>query len=981
MKFTKNFFAKFPIVGLLSLCFMFFMTGEVRAEFRYDFYLKKLSSTLSTDNTNTLVGLLVDELKCTDTEAMDMINRAYTEEVLIRGNMTSGDYYEMRKPFIKNLRNVYKTDISGESEDTYIIKISKAKNTLSFGMKLKALVGGLNESLNIIEGKLPILETDSIDEIAAYKVILENGGCTVEVLPTMPETSPNLYTVMTNAKCTPEQLTAIKSMFFKIDEKALNDVRYVFNNISIEAARGISNILNNNTPSIPSSVSRNAEIWLTYLGEDPDAIKEYVSRTLNITDITSLPRLLDCDNSNESIPDMIDWINGINNLGGTAELRKVCWINIYGDYQNKFTNAPVAVITGTEELYVPFGDQPDALIPITSSINPYRIFLNNTQITEFHENDNGFKTNIKQENIYENLQIQLSDKLVSITSRLDEAEFVYNGKGIDLLEYIDFENGLTVADFDISYNFDRYDLNTGNHISEVYDKDNPPMFPGSDYKFNMYPKDNLNYYNGIEFSYNIKKAPLVVKPKDINAYVGSDIAFETEYLGFVSGDESKVAPKEQFSYWIVDQGSENMLQPIVHDWSYLKNTEGTYSIVYSKNLNALFNENDLYDISLDYGTLRINKKDLNIKIEDITIFKDDEVTFDATFDGLISGDKFGVSLNYELISLNDESAVNPTIISLEDAINTPGKYIIRFDSETIRLIENNTRYNTTIENGMLLVKNPTSVGDATAFSIIVKDNKNVDVEPGMKVIVKKNDDKTFTFDTKKGYEITDVIINGKSVGAIDEYTFKKVSKDYIIEIKTSEIEDTQKDSQGNKNFYIDVTKDDWFYDAIKYVTDESIMNGTGDNKYSPYLDTTRGMIVTILYRLEGNPVIKEMSTFTDVEENKWYTDAISWGEKHGIILGYGDGTFGVFDNITREQLSAIMYRYANYKNYNTQTEDYEIPYNGRDEISEYAVIPMTWACKISLIQGIGNNELSPKTGATRAQVATVLTRFCKTFMD
>ena len=156
------------------------------------------------------------------------------------------------------------------------------------------------------------------------------------------------------------------------------------------------------------------------------------------------------------------------------------------------------------------------------------------------------------------------------------------------------------------------------------------------------------------------------------------------------------------------------------------------------------------------------------------------------------------------------------------------------------------------------------------------------------------------------------------------------------------------------------------------------MNGTGNDEFTPDANTTRGMIVTILYRLEGSPEVS-MSTFTDVANTEYYAKAVAWAEKNGIVNGYGEGKFGPNDVITREQLAAIMYRYSNYKKYNTSVgEDTNIlSYNDISELSEYAVSSMRWACGAGLVNGIGDGKLAPKGNATRAQLATILMRYCE----
>lgn len=177
--------------------------------------------------------------------------------------------------------------------------------------------------------------------------------------------------------------------------------------------------------------------------------------------------------------------------------------------------------------------------------------------------------------------------------------------------------------------------------------------------------------------------------------------------------------------------------------------------------------------------------------------------------------------------------------------------------------------------------------------------------------------------------------------------------------------------------FTDVKETDWFYDAVQYVYEKDMMNGTGESTFSPDITTTRGMIVTILYRLEGLPSV-EGESFTDVSADQYYSDAVAWASASDIVNGYGDGTFGPNDPITREQLAAILYRYMQYKGYATEATGDISEFTDGSQVSSYAVEAMNWAVGVGLISGVGNNTLAPKDIATRAQVAMILMRFCTT---
>ena len=174
----------------------------------------------------------------------------------------------------------------------------------------------------------------------------------------------------------------------------------------------------------------------------------------------------------------------------------------------------------------------------------------------------------------------------------------------------------------------------------------------------------------------------------------------------------------------------------------------------------------------------------------------------------------------------------------------------------------------------------------------------------------------------------------------------------------------------------DVSKRDWFYQDVKYVYENGIMNGVSDQDFAPNQNLTRGMIVTILYRMENTPKARTAGTFTDVTAGQWYTDAVEWAAAHNIVNGYGNGKFGPNDPVTREQLAAILYRYAQYKSRDVSVgEDTNIlSYNDAFSISEYAIPALQWACGEGLINGADGN-LMPADHATRAQVAAIIHRY------
>lgn len=174
----------------------------------------------------------------------------------------------------------------------------------------------------------------------------------------------------------------------------------------------------------------------------------------------------------------------------------------------------------------------------------------------------------------------------------------------------------------------------------------------------------------------------------------------------------------------------------------------------------------------------------------------------------------------------------------------------------------------------------------------------------------------------------------------------------------------------------DVKTADWFYNDVKYVYEKGMMAGTAADVFAPNATTTRAMIVTILYRLEGSPAVTGTSTFVDVPAGQWYTDAVNWAAANQIVKGTSVTTFAPNDSITREQMAAILYRYAQYKGYDVTKKADLSGYSDNGQVSAYAKDALAWANAAKLINGVTNTTLAPQGNATRAQVSAILHRFC-----
>ena len=181
------------------------------------------------------------------------------------------------------------------------------------------------------------------------------------------------------------------------------------------------------------------------------------------------------------------------------------------------------------------------------------------------------------------------------------------------------------------------------------------------------------------------------------------------------------------------------------------------------------------------------------------------------------------------------------------------------------------------------------------------------------------------------------------------------------------------------NPFTDVSEKDWFYGDVMFVYENGLMLGTSKTLFSPYRTATRGMMATILWRMEGSPVPKGKNSFTDVEAGKWYADAITWTAENSIFAGYGKDKFGPDDPITREQLAAIFYRYTDYKGYDLTVKGNLDKFKDADKITDYAKTAMQWAVGSGLVKGKSGNLLDPQGTATRAEIAAMLHRFIEKY--
>lgn len=274
-----------------------------------------------------------------------------------------------------------------------------------------------------------------------------------------------------------------------------------------------------------------------------------------------------------------------------------------------------------------------------------------------------------------------------------------------------------------------------------------------------------------------------------------------------------------------------------------------------------------------------------------------------------------------------------------------------------------------------------SSSPATAKSIQVeKQIKNGHIESNLKE-AKPGDTVILTPRPDEGYVLSSIKVNDKNGNAIEltkrsdsTFSFRMPSTEVTIDAEFVPLS-----VSSIMAGYQDVKPDNWFYSSVEYVVKNKLMVGTAPDEFSPNMETSRAMIVTILYRLTGSPNIGQNSNFSDVSAGGWYSDAVAWAAENNVVGGFPDGSFKPDDPLTREQLVTVLFNFAKMKGYDTNGTNLTA-FNDANEISGYALPAMQWAVKHGIVNGIGGNMISPKSTATRAQMATILKGFIEDFV-
>ena len=258
--------------------------------------------------------------------------------------------------------------------------------------------------------------------------------------------------------------------------------------------------------------------------------------------------------------------------------------------------------------------------------------------------------------------------------------------------------------------------------------------------------------------------------------------------------------------------------------------------------------------------------------------------------------------------------------------------------------------------------------------ILTSENGTVTADP---VAAKAGETVTLTPAPEEGYEVGEVTVTDRFGDTVEvtenadgTYTFTMPNGQVKVEV-------TFVEATPEPLPFTDVAETDWFHDAVRYVYDNGLMDGVGDGQFAPNATTTRAQLVTILYRLAGEPAVSGDAAFTDVESGQWYTDAVAWAAEKGVVNGISETEFSPAGDLTREQLATILYRYAESMGYDVSASADLSGFPDADQIQSYATQALSWAVAEGLLQGFEDDTLQPQSTATRAQIATILMRFCE----
>lgn len=383
---------------------------------------------------------------------------------------------------------------------------------------------------------------------------------------------------------------------------------------------------------------------------------------------------------------------------------------------------------------------------------------------------------------------------------------------------------------------------------------------------------------------------------------------------------------------------------------------------------------DTYKAAEKTISVTVNKAKLTIAAKNKTATVNATVPVlgenDYTVSGLVNGDTLLTKPSLAYASVPDMSKVSTVAILVSGA-------------------DAGANYDIVYQEGALTVKASSGGGGTGTLEkseIVIEKAENGIITAEPKTAA-KGTTVTLTAKPETGYQADKIVVKDKNSNEValkqigeNVFTFTmpggKVTVTPTFRETENAEEPTDAPKTSEKQGYSDISDTRWSKGDIDYVSENGLMVGINDKEFAPTTSATRGMIVAVLYRLEGKPVMTDENPFDDVKAGSYYEDAITWAAANDIVAGYGEGKFGPDDNITREQLAAIFFRYAMFNGYDVSKTASLSGYKDADKASSYAVSALQWAVAENLLAG-DNGNLNSRAKATREQVAAVLHRFCE----
>ena len=303
-----------------------------------------------------------------------------------------------------------------------------------------------------------------------------------------------------------------------------------------------------------------------------------------------------------------------------------------------------------------------------------------------------------------------------------------------------------------------------------------------------------------------------------------------------------------------------------------------------------------------------------------------------------------------------QKTVNNNVYSAEDDASISCTFVVRDDDD-----DNDNNNSGSSSSGSTSVRRYNIEADA---------GRGGDISPDGRVRVRRGENQTFRITADDGWEIADVEVDGESVGAVERYTFENVRTDHTISVTFRQIVTEPEEPETPALPFTDVAEGDWYHDAVAYCWENGIMDGTSGTAFAPNLLLNRAMMAQVLYNLAGGTPAAAAG-FPDVAASAWYADAVNWAAANGYVTGYDNGSYGPEDNLTREQMAAILYRYAGSPAPAGSLDGFA----DAASASDYAVDALRWAVGEGLLTGKDGGRLDPTGTASRAELAQILARF------